>query len=95
MPSFVMLGLLLIGLPELSTKVKPLLSILVPPAVTASTLTFFANLTFNVPLSATTPILLSDNSDSLVIPPFTSTCVPSLRANAVPLSPPNVNGLKA
>ena len=77
----------------------PLTIVLFPAASTNSELvrffSSFANFTVNVSVSATTPILLSDKLAASVTPPFTFTCVPSLRANAAPLSPPNVNGLKA
>ena len=71
----------------LPPTVKPLLLIVVPPAVTLSKpLNVFANFTFNVPLpSDSISILPSDNAP--VAPPLTVTVSPNFLLLTAPVSP--------
>ena len=77
----------------LPPTVKPLLSILVLPAVTLSKpVNVLANFTFNVPLpSDSTPIFPSDNAP--VAPPLTVTVSPNCLLLTVPVSPAKFNPL--
>ena len=86
-PVLLMLGLLATTLPLPSTKLRPVLLITVPPALTLFTAKSFASLTVNLLFpSATTPILLSESFELSVTPPTIFNVSPSLRSTLVPES---------